>query len=439
MLKKIRIYYWIAEAYIKKYIVYIFIGLVLSIFISYISSLFLKNLLFLKSQKIAIIGNYTKENVPIEVLQKIGRGLTIKNEKGGYENDLAKSIVMKNNGKIYEIVLRDNLAWPNGKPFTARDINYNFQDVKFIVTSAKSGYFILKNSFAPFGELLSIPITDNNLNGLGEYRVEKIEWDGNFIKSIFLTGESRIIYRFYSNEKIAYLAFKMGEVTRIENLLNLSELKLWKKVKIEKKPDPNRVAAIFFNFKGNFITQEKSYRQALAYDINKSHIAEKKAYSPYSYLSPYYNENVKKYFFDPASSENLLDKLDSKNRGKMGFTLYTIPEYEKYAILIAKNWSRDLKIKVKTVKSADIPYQWNAFLTIAQIPEDPDQYALWHSNKTIHFSSYRNLKLDKLLEDGRREVDEEKRREIYNEVQKTLTEDLPAIFLFYPSTYTISY
>jgi ABC-type transport system substrate-binding protein len=235
-------------------------------------------------------------------------------------------------------------------------------------------------------------------------------------------------------------AFRLGEINKLTNLQSLNSMQLWNKVKLEKKADATKFAAIFFNFKGDHPLNEKSFRQALAYSIDKKNFSEKIAYSSFAYNSPFYSENIKKYFYDEAGAVSSLGKtIDDKTRKKAGFTLYYAPEYEAAAQAVAANWKKVLNINVKTQVTSGIPYQWKAYLTSAQIPSDPDQYGLWHSSKTLYFSGYRNLKIDKLLEDGRQEINLQKRKEIYAELQKALTEDLPAIFLFYPWSYTISY
>lgn len=438
--KKLRVYYWLITSYLKKYSLYILFGIFLSVGVWFVIFQILKNFALTKPVKIGMVGNFTKDSIPTEILRKISRGLAKKGKNGLYEADLAKSITIKNDGKIYEIVLKDNIFWHSGQKFTTSDINYNFKDVKFVKKNDAAGYFILKNSYAPFLELLSIPITTTSLNGVGNYRVEKVEWDQEFIKSIYLNGETKIIYRFYPNSNIAFTAFQLGEVNRLENLLSLSGLKIWKKVRIQKQPDNQHFAAIFFNFKGDNITSEKSFRQALSYAINKNIFTEKKAYSSYAFNAPFYTDSVKKYFWDNEAAANLLKKvLGDKKPGKINFTLYSAPEYENYAKQIVRGWNKSLGTAIKERTSNGIPYQWQAYLVISQIPNDPDQYSLWHSNKTFYFSGYRNLKIDKLLEDGRNETEIGKRKEIYAELQKTLTEDLPAIPLFYPWTYTISY
>jgi len=69
---------------------------------------------------------------------------------------------------------------------------------------------------------------------------------------------------------------------------------------------------------------------------------------------------------------------------------------------------------------------------------DPDQYTLWHSSHDTNITKYKNLRIDKLLEDGRQVIDLEERQKIYADFQKYLLDDMPAIFLYFPYTFTIS-
>ena len=71
------------------------------------------------------------------------------------------------------------------------------------------------------------------------------------------------------------------------------------------------------------------------------------------------------------------------------------------------------------------------------IPKDPDQYVLWHSTQPTNISKYKNPRIDKLLEDGRVELNQETRKKIYLDFQRFLVEDSPAIFLYHPSFFTV--
>jgi ABC-type transport system substrate-binding protein len=78
-----------------------------------------------------------------------------------------------------------------------------------------------------------------------------------------------------------------------------------------------------------------------------------------------------------------------------------------------------------------------AILIGREIPRDPDQYAWWHSNQASNLSKYQNPRVDKLLEDARKETDQQKRKVMYFEFQKYLVEDVPAIFLYYAPQFTV--
>lgn len=70
------------------------------------------------------------------------------------------------------------------------------------------------------------------------------------------------------------------------------------------------------------------------------------------------------------------------------------------------------------------------------LSRDPDIYDIWHSSKTkegeFNFISYKNDDVDRLLLEGRRTFDFEKRKSIYHRIHGILAEDQPVAFLFVP-------
>jgi peptide/nickel transport system substrate-binding protein len=70
---------------------------------------------------------------------------------------------------------------------------------------------------------------------------------------------------------------------------------------------------------------------------------------------------------------------------------------------------------------------------------DPDPYAFWHSSQVEHpglnLSLFANQKADELLEAARKTTDQETRIQKYQEFQKLIADEVPAIFLF-NQTYT---
>ncbi|KJU83099.1 peptide-binding protein, partial [Candidatus Magnetobacterium bavaricum] len=72
---------------------------------------------------------------------------------------------------------------------------------------------------------------------------------------------------------------------------------------------------------------------------------------------------------------------------------------------------------------------------------DADQYDIWHSSKTkekeFNFISYADPEVDRLLEEGRRTFDTEKRKKAYYRIQEILAEDVPYVFLYVPDALPI--
>ena len=68
------------------------------------------------------------------------------------------------------------------------------------------------------------------------------------------------------------------------------------------------------------------------------------------------------------------------------------------------------------------------------LTRDPDNYDIWHSSKThegeFNFIGYKNERVDKLLEEGRRTFDETRRAEIYHEIHRLIYYDQPCLFLY---------
>jgi peptide/nickel transport system substrate-binding protein len=65
---------------------------------------------------------------------------------------------------------------------------------------------------------------------------------------------------------------------------------------------------------------------------------------------------------------------------------------------------------------------------------EPDAYQVWHSsqaaNQGSNHISYKNARVDQILETYRREFDPQKRIELYREFQRILSDEQPYTFLF---------
>ena len=94
----------------------------------------------------------------------------------------------------------------------------------------------------------------------------------------------------------------------------------------------------------------------------------------------------------------------------------------------------DITVQLRIQNLPDIS-NFQSMLIAQQIPQDPDQYFLWHSTQQTNFTGYKNPHVDKLLEDGRKTLDQKERRSAYLDFQQYLVEDSPAIFLRHLTLY----
>ena len=195
--------------------------------------------------------------------------------------------------------------------------------------------------------------------------------------------------------------------------------------------------ALFFNNQDPLL-KDKSLRQGIAYAIKDKTFGSERAIGPISRTSWAFNPLVKLYDYDAVKATSLIKTALPDKTQTLNLELATIPQYLSIAEEIKKDLDPtliNLNIKVVTSK----PESYQLYLTLFEIPADPDQYVFWHSSHgTNNISHANNERLDKDLEDGRRTDDLSTRKQIYNDFQRTFDEELPTLFLFYPRYYSLT-
>ena len=122
---------------------------------------------------------------------------------------------------------------------------------------------------------------------------------------------------------------------------------------------------------------------------------------------------------------------------KTTFEISTTEDFKNTAAVIQNSW-RKLGINSKIKIVSGVPSDFQILLYAIKLPEDPDQYTLWHSKGVNNIINYRrNLRIDKLLEDGRSTNDIEQRIATYEDFQKYLIDDAPAAFIYFPYNFTL--
>lgn len=389
-------------------------------------------------EKIGMIGQFTTNEIPDLILDQISLGLTIINEKGDILPSLAESWTATDDGKLYSFKLKpQKLLWHDGQQFLPSDVNYNFKDVSLTVNGLNIE-FRLKEAFSPFPYIVSRPLFKKGLIGLGDKKVSKIEKNGKYIKSLTITPVSNTnlpikIYKFYVTENDLKTAFNLGEINEIDNLLSTDGINLSKNTVIQENTMNNVYLGLFMNTAKSPFT-DKAFRQAVAYAIPKDPLP-KRALGPLNPNSWAYNPDVKPYEQDLKKSVTLLEK-EKDSLPNINVTISTPPQYVSQAEIIKENWA---KIGVNsTVKVYSfIPQDFDALLIAREIPEEPDQYYYWHSTQDGNITGFKNPRIDKLLEDARRSINKEERKDYYYDFQRFLIEESPVIFLSHPTSYFV--
>lgn len=200
-------------------------------------------------------------------------------------------------------------------------------------------------------------------------------------------------------------------------------------------------------------------RHAINYAIDKQEIIDGvylglgiNIASPYKPGTRWSNPELTPYPYHPAKAKALLkqagfvdtdgDGIVERDGKPFAFEIVTNQnkEREKSAVLIQrrlKDVGIDVKIRAiewasfisRFIKTGDfdvVVLGWGLGL-------DPDQYNIWHSSQQapgqFNFIGYNNPTIDKLLEQGRLELNPDKRMKIYHEFARVLLEDSPIVYL----------
>lgn len=370
----------------------IFLFICLGLFLS--SALFLSINFYIKNTEIrpAMGSKYTEgvvgsprfinpiyaqgNDVDRDLVEIIFSGLMKYDPNGKIVPDLTKEIEIKEDGTIYEVYLKEDVFWHDGKPLTADDVIFtiktiqnpdyksplrgNYLGVEVEKINEYGVYFKLKKTYNGFLERLTFKImpshiwqdispqnfllTNYNLKpvGSGPYRFKEIKQDATgSISSLTLVKTdgsylSKITFKFFETEKELLEAVEKGDVDGLAIKSGNTSAVEKNKFREYSFSSP-RYFTVFFNPDKSMFLADKKIREALNHAINKAEIVEKLLSgrgkivdSPilpeiYGYQSP-----AKIYEFSPEKAEELLANAGlEKQEGKwMKITKEKIVEFK---------------------------------------------------------------------------------------------------------------
>lgn len=440
MLKKIQFRIEFLLILFKKKYPFILIGLAIasSIFIFRDKVRGLYKMPSLYTKIIGVEGQFTEKNLPSSILEKISYGLIQLSENNKPLNSpIAKLENVQNQNKDYIFNINTSMVWHTGKKLTSSDINYDIPGIIITPITPNQLKISLENPFSPILSLLSNPIFKKDLIGIGPYKIKYITYRDGHIKEMALnpisSQENKLVYKFFQNENDLVTAYKLGQIDDFEISYLPDELVDYPNTKINKQiKTDDKYSAIFFNLDkiGN-----RQLRQALAYATEKPVDKNERALGPISPNSWAYNPNIKEYNYNPSRAKELFEKNKIETINLSVFDRKLLSTAEN----IKNKWKEILGIEVTISIETQFNQDYDAILTYASIPKDPDQYTFWHSTQTkTNITHLSDSRIDKLLEEGRQTFDTQERKKIYFDFQKFLLEETPAIFLSFPTNFQVN-
>jgi len=306
-------------------------------------------------------------------------------------------------------------------------------------------------------------LSDMNLKpiGSGPYKFSKLKKDtlgrvGEYTlqaNDTFYLGRpyiDEIQFKFFDSEDAMIDAYNKNSIENISFVSgsNLKKIKFQRRLNVYQLEMP-RYFGIFFNQDQSPSTQadkllsDKNIRLALNYATNKDELIQKIldgkgkiVNSPIVSNVLDINNNVKTYSYDIDQAKKLIGdkKIDLK------LTTSTWPELVAVANILKEQWAQagiNLEIEFlpttelqRTIKERN--YQMLLFGEMLTL--DPDPFTLWHSSQKrdpgLNLALYSNTSADKLLEEARKILNPLERAQKYDEFQKLVIEDVPAVFLY---------
>ncbi|WP_138494328.1 ABC transporter substrate-binding protein [Paenibacillus pinistramenti] len=243
----------------------------------------------------------------------------------------------------------------------------------------------------------------------------------------------------------------MDNITVTED--NVEELKAMGFVDVNILPN-NGYGYIGMNLKEKKFADQK-VRQALTYGLNRKDIVEG-VYGSYANVIDipeskvswaYTDEGINHYDFDTEKAKQLLDEAG----WKVGSDGIREKDGEKFVInfsATADNPVVDALLPIMTQNYKDLgidlkaeTLDFNAIMEKADKGDYDMYFAAWgltpDPDNTVYITNgaqnrfgYSNATVDKLMAEGRKELDTEKRKEIYKQMYQELNKDVPAIFMY---------
>lgn len=405
-------------------------------------------------QPVSFLPSHAKSQTDQTVSGLIYRGLFKYDNFGNLVPDLAESWAESDDGLVYTVTIKPDQYWSDGSRITADDIIYTsfkLDDLQYVGTDKvddQTVRFILPNKLSSFLNLLTIGImkdkSEEDYSPLlpvssGDFTVIRVERSGPIVKDVILRNNKpdhpikKMIFRYYSNDDELVTAAKLGEIDGFMTEKNV-ELENFKNHRF---PIQGVYFALFFNLDKDSV-KDAALRDKLQKVINKEQLIYSRGILVEGPISRNILTNHELDFnpYDPKLAEDL--DID------LTLTIPDIEAHREVAESLRQIWREKLGVDLHVialepdtfVQNVIVPRDYEILLFGQETSRDPGRYANWHSTQKeapgLNLSNFEHVRADRALEEGRNALDPDDIVVHYNEFQKVIVEQIPAIFLYHP-------
>jgi peptide/nickel transport system substrate-binding protein len=422
-------------------------------------------------------------------------------DQDGFVPALAEKWEYQPDAKSYIFHLRSGVTWNDGEPFTAKDVAFTYQYIKdhpyqwvdsSVVESAEASddstvKITLKQDYAPFLDQVAgtLPILPEHIykdvSDPANYKDPKaLTGTGPFKLVNYDKAQGTYLYEAYDGYYQGTPRVKQIKFVKVSAAMSAAALK---KGDIDATSVPGEtvedvkksgftvvkgshdwVAKIMVNIRKAPFSDPK-FRQALYYAIDRQDLVDTGlrgfglagSASLYASDNQWYNPAQEQYPHDPAKAGKLLEELGyEKKEGSQYYTKISKPEEiellvtadtERQGELIKKQLDgAGIKINLRSVDSKTLDslvggWQFDLALSghggLGGDPAILNKVIL--DQKSFNSARYdEDSKLNDLLEKQTTEMDPAKRKELVDQAQELIAEDLSALPLYYTDSYWAS-
>ena len=398
----------------------------------------------------------------------------------------------------YVFHLRPGVKFQDGRPLTSTDVKYTFDSILdgSIVSPKRGTLRLVKSIDAPDAGTVIFHLSEPNGGfltdicrpelgvvpagagsdvarhpvGSGPFRFVSAEQDDSVVlernPSYFRDAPTieRVRFRIVPEAIVRALELRKGTADLEVSSLAPDMIPVLRKqpnLDVTERPGTN-YAYIAFNF-DDAVVARREVRQALAYATNREEIV-RYLYRGQARLADgalpenswAYEPDIMRYGYDPQRAEQLLESagfpMKAENGGmRLQLTLKTTTEESTRLLgaVLQEQWRavgvdlelRPMEIATLASEIARGDFQLYTLRWIG-VNNDPEFYEFAFSSKRMppmggNRGHYRNAEVDRLLDEARVESDQEKRRALFDKVQKIIAEELPYVSLWFTDNISV--